>query len=174
MTASFSSNIVVRPERPGDISAIYDLTKRAFAPMPFSDGNEQDLVDALRDAGALTISLVAECDGKVAGHIAFAPAFAADGSRGWYSLGPISVEPALQRKGIGKALIAEGIARLRALNAAGCVLVGDTNYYPRSGFRPFPDLAPPEEPAEYFMILPLGVAEPGTVVSFHPVFYGKA
>lgn len=173
MTATFPANLVVRPERPDDREAIYNLTKRAFAPMPFSAGNEQDLVDALRAAGALTVSLVAEREGTVVGHIAFSPAITADGSFGWYSLGPISVEPSLQRQGIGKRLITEGVATLRAMGVAGCVLVGDPNYYSRSGFKPFPELAPPEEPAEYFMILPLRVAEPRTAVSFHPVFYGK-
>jgi putative acetyltransferase len=113
MTGAPFSDLVVRPERPGEISAIYDLTRRAFAPMPFSGGDEQDIINARRDAYALAISLVAEADGSLVGHAAFSPAFAADGSQGWFSLGPISVEPALQRQGIGTALIAKGVERLR-------------------------------------------------------------
>jgi putative acetyltransferase len=164
--------IVIRDERTEDRPVIYDLTRRAFAPMSFAAGDEQDLIDALRACGALTISLVAEMDGKVVGHVAFSPASAGDGSAGWYALGPISVEPEMQRHGIGKSMIAEGVARLRGLNAAGCILVGEPAYYQRFGFCPFPHLAPESEPAEYFMILPMGVAEPKSRMQFHPVFHG--
>ena len=74
--------IVIRPEQPADHAAIYDITKRAFAPMPFADGNEQDLIDRFREAGALALSLVAEQDGAVVGQVTFTEAFAADGSPG--------------------------------------------------------------------------------------------
>ena len=134
--------ILIRDEREEDRPVIYDLTRRAFAPMPFAAGDEQDLTDALRDCGGLTLSLVAELDGEVVGHMAFSPAQAEDGSASWYALGPISVEPDLQRRGIGKSMIAEGVARLWRMNAAGCILVGDPAYYQRFGFRPFPLLAP--------------------------------
>jgi putative acetyltransferase len=163
---------IIRPETPADHAAIYDITERAFAPMPFSGGDEQDLINSLREAGALTLSLVATHGDRVVGHVAFSPAMAVDKSKGWYSLGPIAVEPALQRQGIGTALINDGIHRLKALDAAGCVLVGDTGYYPRHGFKPFPDLAPPGQPPEYFMILPLRVQHPATIVNFHPAFGG--
>lgn len=172
MGPEHAMDIVIRPETPADRAAIWDITKRAFAPMPYAGGNEQDLIDRLRDAGALEISLVADSEGRVVGHAAFSPAFAADGSPGWYALGPISVEPDLQRSGIGKALIAEGERLLRERDAAGCVLVGNPAYYSRFGFRPFPDLAPPGEPAAYFQILPLRVSNPKTVIGFHKLFYG--
>jgi putative acetyltransferase len=162
----------IRPEAPDDRAAIWDITRRAFAPMPYAGGDEQDLIDRLRDAGALEISLVAESGGRVVGHAAFSPATAEDGSPGWFALGPISVEPDLQRTGIGRALIAEGERQLRARDAAGCVLVGNPAYYSRFGFRPFPDLAPPGEPAAYFQILPLRVSNPDTVICFHKLFYG--
>jgi putative acetyltransferase len=164
--------IPVRPERPEDFSAIHDLTKRALAPMHYSLGDEQDMIERLRMCGGLALSLVAELGSNVVGHVAFSPASAKDGSGGWYALGPISVEPELQRRGIGKSMIAEGVARLRTMDAAGCVLVGDPAYYQRFGFRPFPHLAPNREPAEYFMILPLGVDEPRAAMEFHPAFYG--
>jgi putative acetyltransferase len=169
-TSMNSLDIIIRDEQPGDHAAIYDLTARAFAPMPYSDGDEQDLIDALRAAGALAISLVALLEGKLVGHVAFSPATAADGSAGWYALGPVSAEPELQRQGIGSALIHEGIRRLREREAAGCILVGNPDYYSRFGFRPYPTLAPAGQPPEYFMILPLAVTEPSTVVEFHPAF----
>lgn len=164
--------ILIRPESDRDHAAIHDLTKRAFAPMPYADGDEQELIDKLRAAGALAISLVAERDGAVVGHIAFSHAFAADGSSGWFALGPVSVEPGLQRQGVGKKLISTGIQMLRARDAAGCVLVGNPRYYSRFGFKPFPNLAPGGQPAEFFMILPLRVTVPDVVVGFHPLFGG--
>ena len=164
-------NTVIRPERPADQGAIHDITRRAFAPMPYADGNEQDLIDRLRDAGALALSLVAERDGLVVGQVTFTEAIAADGSPGWYALGPVAVEPELQKQHIGSKLIEAGLANLRERDAAGCVLVGDPAYYSRFGFRLFPELCPDDEPAEYFQILPLGTKRPDSVISFHPLFH---
>jgi putative acetyltransferase len=125
---------------------------------------------ALRAAGALTISLVAEAGGKVVGHIAFSPATIADGSLNWYGLGPISVLPAYQQQGIGKALMREGLLRLKAVGAKGCVLAGDPGYYERFGFRSFPVLIHEGVPPENFLVLPFGKHEPRGVVEFHPGF----
>jgi putative acetyltransferase len=162
--------ILIRPERAEDHAAICDVTKRAFAPMPYADGDEQELIDKLREAGALALSLVAEKDGVLVGQVTFSPAFAADGSSGWYALGPVSVEPELKHQGIGSQLIRAGITWLRQQDAAGCVLVGNPAYYNRFGFRLFPELAPEGQPVEYFQILPFREAEPEAVVGFHPVF----
>jgi putative acetyltransferase len=164
-------NLKIRMEAPGNHSAIYDLTKRAFAPMPYAGGDEQDLINKLRDAGALTISVVAELNARIVGHVAFSPAFAADGSEGWYALGPVSAEPELKHQGIGSAVINAGLDMLRQRDAAGCVLVGNPAYYRRFGFLPFPTLCPAGQPAEFFQILPLSVAEPNVVVGFHPLFH---
>lgn len=165
--------LIIRPETPADQAAIHDLTRRAFAPMAYADGNEQDLIDRFRDAGALAVSLVAELDGVVVGQVTFTDAIAADGSPGWYALGPVAVEPDLQTRHIGSKLIEAGIAALRERDAAGCVLTGDPAYYSRFGFRAFPDLCPEGEPGEYYQILPLRVTRPNTVVTFHPLFYGS-
>ncbi len=165
-------NPIIRPETRSDYAAIHDITKRAFATMPFSDGDEPDLIDRLRDAGALAISLVAEQDKKLVGQLTFSEAFAADRSAGWYALGPVAVEPELQHKHIGSQLINEGISMLRDRGAAGCVLVGDPVYYSRFGFKIFSHLCPEGEPAEYYQILPLRVSAPNTIISFHPLFHG--
>jgi putative acetyltransferase len=164
-------DVIIRPERAHDHAAIYDLTKRAFAPMPFADGDEQELIGKLRAAGALALSLVAEKDGVVVGQSTFSPAYPTDGTSGWYALGPVSVAPELKHRGIGSKLILAGIAWLRDQDAAGCVLVGNPVYYSRFGFRPFPTFAPEGEPAEYFQILPLRVVKPDVVVGFHPLFH---
>jgi putative acetyltransferase len=164
--------ILIRPETPADHSAIHDVTQRAFAPMPYSDGDEQLLIGKLRDAGALALSLVAEHDGVVVGQITFSPAFAADGSPGWYALGPVSVEPALKHQSIGGQLIRAGIAWLQDQQAAGCILIGNPAYYSRFGFRVFSELAPQGMPAEYYQVLPLALEKPNVIVEFHPLFQG--
>jgi putative acetyltransferase len=164
--------ILIRPETPADHAAIHDVTQRAFAPMPYADGDEQLLIGKLRDAGALALSLVAEHDGVVVGQVTFSPAFATDGSPGWYALGPVSVEPALKQQGIGGQLIRAGIAWLQDQRAAGCILIGNPAYYSRFGFRAFPELAPAGMPAEYYQILPLDIAQPNVVVSFNQLFSG--
>lgn len=134
--------IVIRPETRADHASIHDVTKRAFAPMPYAEGDEQLLIGRFRDAGALALSLVAEKDGVLVGQITFTPAIATDGCPGWYALGPVSVEPALKHQGIGSQLIHAGIAWLREQGAAGCILIGNPAYYSRFGFRAFPERAP--------------------------------
>ena len=89
----------IRAETPEDIEAITELTAEAFATLEISDHTEQYVITALRSAGALAISLVAEVDGRVVGHIAFSPVTIADGTTGWYGLGPVSVLPEFQRVG---------------------------------------------------------------------------
>jgi putative acetyltransferase len=160
----------VRPESSEDEAAIRELTRRAFAGRSYSAGNEQDIIDALRREEALSISLVAERRGEVLGHVAFSPARSEDGSGNWYTLGPVSVAPEVQRRGIGQALIHAGIAKLREIGATGCILIGDTAYYSRFGFNQAPELAPPGEPKEHFMILCLGSQTPKCVLHFHSVF----
>jgi putative acetyltransferase len=161
----------VRLECPADIAAIHELTRRAFLGKPYSQGDEQDLNDALRNAGALVLSLVAEREGVIVGHVAFSPGVTEDAAGGWYALGPIAVDPDLQRQGIGGRLIAKGMELLMGLGAQGCVLIGDTGYYPRHGFVPRPDLAPVGEPAQHYMVRKLDPTAPDAIVSFHTVFH---
>ena len=125
----------IRSEREGDARAIRALTERAFRPMAFSDGTEPAVIDRLRERGELALSLVAEVDGAVAGHVAFSVAAIGDsGESGWYALGPVAVDPPRQRTGIGTALIERGLDTLRARGARGVVLIGDPAYYRRFGF----------------------------------------
>ena len=163
--------IRIRPEVEADPPAIFDLTRRAFAPMRFAAGDEQALIRILRDLGALSLSLVAEHQGEVVGHVALSPVTHESGEAGWFGLGPISVEPALQRQGVGGALIAEARRWLSDQAARGCILTGDPNYYPRHGFLPAPQHAPEAEPPEYFMVLSLAGALPAGRFRFHPAFH---
>jgi putative acetyltransferase len=171
--AEHPAAVAVRPEAPADVGAIFEATRAAFADEPHADGTEPYIVDAVRAAGALTVSLVAILDGRVVGHVAFSPVTVSDGSVGWYALAPVSVVPELQRRGIGSTLIEEGLARLRALGAAGCVLVGDPGYYGRFGFRHRPGLAS-DYPPRVFLALPLMDRVPQARVTFHEAFGVKA
>lgn len=149
--------LTIRDEQPGDIPAIHALTRAAFAKATHSDGNEQDIVDALRADGDLTLSLVAtNMDEAIVGHIAFSPVTISDGSKDWYGAGPVSVMPTRQRTGIGSQLATEGIERMIAMGAQGIVLLGDPGYYERFGFLPDPNLILPDVPPEYFQVRMLG------------------
>jgi len=165
--------VIIRHETPSDIEAIFELTRAAFENHPYSIGTEQFIVNALRAAGALTLSLVAQVDGKVAGHAAFSPVTISDGSPDWYGLGPISVLPRLQRQGIGKSLVREGLSQLRVLGAKGCILVGDPAYYGRFGFTNVPNLVHEDVPPEYVLTLSFEESRPRGTVFFHHGFSAK-
>lgn len=161
----------LRHETPGDEAAINALTEAAFHDMPFSDGDEPDLVDKLRADGDLTLSLVAESmDKAIIGHIAFSPVTISDGTEHWYGLGPVSVIPTRQRTGIGSALINEGIKQMRECGARGIILLGSNEYYPRFGFEHDPELQYPGPPPEYFQRLVLEGRAPKGVVNYAPAF----
>ena len=160
----------MRPERAGDEQAIHALTEAAFRDMPFSDGDEQELVDRLRADGDLTLSLVAEDAERIVGHIAFSPVMISDGSAGWFGLGPVSVRPELQGQRIGSALVKRGIADMRERGARGIILLGNPAYYSRFGFEHDPQLAYPGPPPEYFQRLVLEGEPPAGTVSYAPAF----
>lgn len=164
--------MIIRPEQAGDIDAIRMLTETVFKTAPHADGTEHVIIDRLRAAGALTLSLVAEADGVVVGHVAFSPVLVSDGSPDWYGLGPIAVDPARQGEGIGSRLVREGLAQLKALGAAGCVLLGNPTYYGRFGFAADPKLTLDGVPPEYFMRVAFSPVYGGGTVSYHPGFYG--
>lgn len=121
-------NPFLRRESPSDAAAIRAVTVAAFLDAPHTDHTEQFIVEALRREGALTISLVAELDGEVVGHVAASPVSISDGSADWYGLGPVSVRPELQGQGIGSLLVQGALRSLRERDAAGCVLLGDPAY----------------------------------------------
>ena len=166
--------MIIRKETAADIEAITQVTIAAFATLPISKHTEQFIIRALRDAGALTISLVAEIDGRVVGHIAFSPVTISDGSTGWYGLGPVSVLPEYQKQGIGKSLVDEGLSLLKELAGRGCTLVGDPNYYRRLGFRNYPQLVHEGIPQEVFLALPFTEKVPQGIVKFHEGFLASS
>jgi putative acetyltransferase len=162
--------MIIRKETRADIEVITEITKLAFENHPYSRNTEQFIIDALRAANALTISLVAEIDGKLVGHIAFSPVTFSDGSKNWYGLGPISIRPACQKQGIGTKLVNEGLNLLKDLGAEGCVLVGDPKYYIRFGFKSPNELKHEGAPQENFLALPFCNRIPKGTVQFHRAF----
>lgn len=164
--------MIIRPETSEDDEAITQVTLAAFTGK-FSDHPTENLIiKGLREADALSLSLVAELDGKIVGHVAFSKVTINGEDQNWYGLGPISVQPDLQKQGIGSKLIQAGLAQLRAMGAQGCVLEGDPNYYNRFGFKSYPNLIYEIAPApQYFMAHSFYDAVPQGKVEYHPAFY---
>jgi putative acetyltransferase len=126
-----SPALTVREEQPGDVEAIHRINEAAFG-----QALEARLVDALRRAGAVTLSLVAVADGEVVGHVLFSPV-TIGGHPGVEAvgLGPMAVLPHSQRRGVGSELVRSGLERLREAGYAAVVVLGHPDYYPRFGFR---------------------------------------
>ena len=163
-------SITIRKEQSGDVERIHDVTVSAFLDAPHTDHTEQFIVKALRDSGVLSISLVAEIEGGIVGYVALSPVTISDGSDQWYGLGPISVHPINQGQGVGSVLMNAAIEELKRINAKGCVLLGDPDYYHRFGFKPEEGLVLPDVPAEYFQTLLLQGSIPQGIVTYHDSF----
>jgi putative acetyltransferase len=144
------SEISIHTETPADVDAIREINIAAFLVHPVSHQTEHLIVDALRVAGALEVSLVAHLGDRAVGHIAFSKTEVGS-SQGHYLLGPVAVLPDSQGNGIGSALVSAGLEELRSRGADGCVLVGDPGFYERFGFRGLPGLTYEGVPAEYVL-----------------------
>jgi putative acetyltransferase len=164
------AELIIRSETKDDIGAIAEVTAAAFETLEISGHTEPFIIEALRAARALTVSLVAEVDGRVIGHVAFSPVTISDGTRDWYGLGPVSVLPRHQKQGVGKALIREGLSRLKALGARGCCLVGHPEYYREFGFDTIPGFEYEGVPAEVFLAMSFNGRTPQGAVTFHEGF----
>ena len=162
--------IIIRNEIDADVDAITEVTAAAFKTLEISNHTEQFIIEALRADSALTVSLIAEVDGHVVGHVAFSPVTISDGTQNWYGLGPVSVLPEHQRKGIGKSLILEGLSRLKGLNAKGCCLVGHPDYYRKLGFKNVSGLVHEGVPQQVFLAMSFDGQIPQGTVNFHDGF----
>lgn len=166
--------MIIRAERTDDVAAIRTVVQSAFASVPYSDKTEHLIVERLRHAGALSVSMVAVIDGSVVGHIGFSPISLSGNDEGWYALAPLSVSPNHQSVGVGSELVKAGLVQLKDVGANGCVVVGDPAYYGRFGFRHFGQISAEGIPAEYFTALALRGSVPSGIVRFHPGFFGDA
>ncbi|QQX80577.1 N-acetyltransferase [Shewanella sp. KX20019] len=166
-------SINIRLEKPCDITTIHQVTAAAFLDAPHTDHTEQFIVDALRHSGALSVSIVAEDSSKIVGHVALSPVTISNGTTDWYGLGPISVNPTEQGRGIGSKLMHAALRELKNLNANGCVLLGDPKFYRQFGFEPLDGLVLADVPAEYFQAVLLQGARPAGAVTYHESFLAK-
>lgn len=145
----------IRHERPQDISAIRKVNEAAF-----ETGTESDLVDALRDKKAHVISMVAEKEDRIIGHILFSPVtLTAEGLEvTLLGLAPMAVLPEYQNQGIGSKLVENGLEESRRKGYPAVVVLGHPDYYPRFGFVPSQKYNISTEydvPPEVFMVLEL-------------------
>ncbi len=135
-----NQNITIRKETMSDYARVVELTAKAFETMPFSDGNEDKLVENLHKANTFIpeLSLVAELDGKITGHILFTPMQIKNEQETFESLvlGPVSVLPEFQKQGIGSQLILAGHQKSKELGFQSVILIGHPEYYPRFGYKP--------------------------------------
>ena len=162
--------MLIRPENTADAPAIRDLVTVAFRDVVYSSGMEAGIVDALRDGGALTLSLVAIKSAAIVGHVTFSPVTIASSAPGWFGLGPVAVQRDYRRQGIGRRLIEAGLDDLRKREASGCVVRGDPAYYVRFGFEPDPVLFLAGVSPGYFQQLRFRGEQPSGEVRYHPAF----
>ena len=162
--------VAIRPETPADIAAIEALTRAAFLHAPHTSHTEQFIVNALRQAGRLSVSLVAHTEASVIAHVAASAVSLSDGSPAWYGLGPLSVAPEHQGQGVGSLLMRAALRTLRERAAAGCVVLGEPGFYGRFGFKADPQLILPGVAGEYFQALHMGSSRPGGTVSYDAAF----
>jgi putative acetyltransferase len=166
-------NHEIREETDADIHAIEALTISAFMNAPHTSHTEHFIVNALRKAAMLSVSLIGDDRGAVIGHVAASPVSVSDGSADWYGIGPLSVAPKHQRHGVGSRLMRHALRALREKGAAGCVLLGDPEYYGRFGFQANPRLVLPNVPAQYFQAISFRTSSPQGIVSYHASFEAK-
>lgn len=163
-------HVDIRTEEPSDIAVIAEVTEQAFRHAAHTCGREHLLVADLRAAGALTVSLVAVANREIVGHVAASPVTVPESAGGWFGIGPLSVLPNFQRKGIGSRLMEAALTALRTRGARGCVLVGDPKFYSRFGFHSDPTLTVPGIPPEVCLNFRLQPNNDHGFANFHPAF----
>ena len=165
--------VEIRPEKPTDYAEVYQVNAQAFG-----RHNEAELVDNLRPVVQPYISLVAEIEGRIVGHIFFSPVSIESqaGPQTAMGLGPIAVLPAYQNQGIGTELVQAGLEACRQQGHKLVVVLGHPGFYPRFGFIPAGSLGlrfHEPVPEEAFMLLELTPGTPieaNAVVRYHPEF----
>ncbi|MCP4955848.1 GNAT family N-acetyltransferase [Photobacterium aquimaris] len=165
----------IRAEKASDKENITALTYCAFENHPHHEPGakptEHLIVDKLRKANMLALSLVCEDKNNIIGHIAFSPILINGEQSSWYGLGPLSVTPERQGEGIGSALIRFGLSQLKTQGIEGVVLLGEPQYYARFGFESQPNLTLAGVHAEYFMAKALANSIPTGEIGFHSAFF---
>lgn len=148
----------IRQENKNDYEEVYNVIKIAFQTAEHSDGNEQDLVVALRESNSFIpeLSLVAVQDNKIIGYILFTKIEIEEYEE--LALAPLGILPEYQRQGIGTKLIEEGHKIAKKLGYHYSIVLGSDKYYPKFGYIPasqYGIIAPFEVPNENFMAIKL-------------------
>lgn len=134
-----NQTVIIRKENSSDHNWVIELTEKAFESLEISEHNEGKLVDKLRKAPTFIeeLSLVAELNGQVIGHILFTPVVIDKDQHQFQSLvlAPVSVLPEFQKMGIGSQLIIAGHQKARELGFQSVILIGHPEYYPRFGYK---------------------------------------
>ncbi len=148
----------IRQETKKDYEEVYNVVKTAFKTAEHSDGNEQDLIVALRNSNNFIpqLSLVATQDSKIVGYILFTKIKIGEYEE--LALAPLGILPEYQKKGIGKELIEKGHQIARELGYHYSIVLGSETYYSKSGYSPainYGIIAPFEVPNENFMAIKL-------------------
>lgn len=151
-------SIIIREENNKDFNEVYEVIKLAFMNAEHTDHNEHNLVNRLRDSEAFVkeLSLVAEDNGKIVGHILLTKIKI--GNNEALALAPLAVLPNYQKSGIGSKLIIESHKRAKELGYRSVIVLGHSDYYPRFGYKPasrWGIKAPFEVPNENFMAVEL-------------------
>ncbi len=163
----------IRAEEPRDIPEIHAVNQSSF-----STEAEAQLIDALRNEGVPLISLVAEDDEGVCGHIAFTPVAIKGENPGkrLAGLGPMAVSPTRRKQGVGRLLVEEGLKACQKAGYDAVVVLGHADYYPRFGFVPsvaYGIVSSYDVPDEIFMVMELkkgGLKGVQGTVSYHDLF----
>jgi len=149
----------IRPEEPSDRLAVRAVNEAAFG-----SSLEADIVERLHKNSESVVSLVAEVDSEICGHIMLSPVtINSNGSIQLIGLGPMAVLPNHQRQGIGSNLVHEGLSQCRTKGFSAVVVLGHPEYYPRFGFAPasrYGITSKYDVPDEVFMLLEL---QPGSL-----------
>jgi putative acetyltransferase len=163
--------ITIRGQEWAEHRRVSRVIAKAFAGAPHSDGTEAAIYERLFSCLETEASYVAVTRfRRIVGHVVFSEVKIDGRDCRWCGLGPLSVLPRWQRRGIGSALVEEGLAALRRLRWEGCVVLGDPTFYGRFGFEHDPDLVYPGPPAEYFQRIVFNGPAPKGVVSYNPAF----
>lgn len=165
--------MLIRPERAGEEQEIYNLTKRAFAPMPFGDEDDAGLTDALRESGDLFLSLIAEENSRIIGHLALSPVAITGTAARWMGLGPISVEPERQRQGIGSTLVQSAMTYCRTNEISGIALIGNPAVYGPMGFQSNHAFTYRDLSNQLVQYLTLSGSDPVGELTFAPALEGQ-
>ena len=160
----------IRFEEATDAGGIRTVIREAFAQAGHSSNTEPSIVDKLRESGALTVSLVAAEGARIIGHVAVSPVVAPEATGTWFGLGPVSVHPDCQGRGVGSALIKNALDHLRRSGASGCVVLGEPEYYRRFGFQHNPSVSYRDVPPPYFQVLSFGPDQPTGPVDYDAAF----